>query len=512
MYPEKIIPFDSAAAHFAGLRAQGKKIVHCHGTFDLVHPGHLIHLEEARALGDVLVVTLTSEKFVNKGPGRPYFNDQLRARSLAAIGFVDYVVLIPFSNSVAAIECVRPHIYCKGREYEDPSLDVTGNILEDVRAVESVGGEVRYLGSVVFSSSRLINNFFSHLPDPIKSFCGQLSRSVSPENFRDVINGFETLRVLVVGDVIFDRYATVRVQGLTSKNRIISSRFMEEDMQAGGSLAVYRHIKQFCPQTHLLSLAGTETWADAEIRRHVAGADDRIIRHEKFTTIIKHRFVEPIAEGKELSKLFSVNFIDAAPPAEEVVDLILSRLDRMLRDYDLVVVADFGHGLLQEKIRGLIQAQARFMALNCQTNSNNHGFNIITRQYHRADCFSLDEMEILLACARRHINHREELEKIRAGFGSGYAWLTRGGIETIGLDGKSDPVLLLPFETQVLDTVGAGDAFFSVAALSAKQGLPIGLATFIGQLAGGQAVKIFGNSKPISKQVLLKAGMTLLNH
>ena len=62
------------------LKAQKKKVILCHGVFDLIHPGHIIHFEQAKAMGDVLVVSITSEKFVRKGPGRPYFNDEMRMK------------------------------------------------------------------------------------------------------------------------------------------------------------------------------------------------------------------------------------------------------------------------------------------------------------------------------------------------------------------------------------------------------------------------------------------------
>ena len=135
MHAGKVIAFQDAPQFFQKLRAAGKTVVQCHGTFDLVHPGHIYHLEEAKELGDALVVTITAEKFVNKGPGRPYFNDPIRARSLAALACVDYVVLIPHAAAVEAIDAVKPNIYCKGREYENQESDVTGNIRDDVTAV-----------------------------------------------------------------------------------------------------------------------------------------------------------------------------------------------------------------------------------------------------------------------------------------------------------------------------------------------------------------------------------------
>lgn len=512
MSRKKIIPYETAEEFFDNIRSQGVKVVQCHGTFDLLHPGHVVHLKEARELGDILVVTITAEKYVNKGPGRPYFNDQLRAENMAAIEYVDYVVMIPHADSVDAIRVVKPHYYCKGKEYSDPHVDVTGNIHDDVLTVKKYGGEIRYVGSVVFSSSKLLNNFFSHLPEPTKKFCSSLSKSVSPDEFRKIVDSFSDLKVLVVGDIIFDLYATVTVQGLTSKNRILSTRFVGEENQAGGAMAVYRQMKQFTGHVHLMGLTGTEAWVEKEIRKYILPEDDLIVRDESVTTIVKKRFVEPLSEGKELSKLFSVNYIDAHPPGRHVVNRLVKALNAHISQYDMVVVADFGHGMMHDDIREHIQNDAKFMALNCQTNSNNHGFNIINHQYRRADCFSLDEMELLLACGKRHIDHLTELIKLRNSLRATYAWLTRGAIETIGLEKSDHPVVILPLETQVIDTVGAGDAFFSVAALSARKGLPLDLATFIGQLAGGQAVKVPGNMEPVSKQKLLKSGMALLNY
>ena len=126
----------------------------------MIHPGHIIHFEEAKSLGDILVITMTSEKHVNKGPGRPFFTDDLRVKSIASLEFVDYVSTIPFPAAVEAIESVKPDIYCKGKEYENPDIDITGNILDDVKVVESLGGKVAYVGTVVFSSSKLINSHF----------------------------------------------------------------------------------------------------------------------------------------------------------------------------------------------------------------------------------------------------------------------------------------------------------------------------------------------------------------
>jgi rfaE bifunctional protein nucleotidyltransferase chain/domain len=509
MASSKIIPFESAAAHFAAIRQQGRRIVLCHGVFDLLHPGYIVHLEEARALGDVLVVSLTADKFVNKGPGRPLCKEALRARTLAALACVDFVVVTAFSSATGVLDAIRPHIYCLGKDYEAPGHK---NELyqKDLAAAGKIGAEVRYAGSIVFSATKLLNQNFDHLPTGVKDFCHTLAREFSMNDFRQAVESFAGLKVLVVGDTIFDRYSYVKVQGLTSKNRIISGRFLREETQCGGALAVFRHVRQFTGHARLLSLLGAEPWVDPLLRDQVAPEENQSIRDPAFTTIIKQRFVEPLLEGKELSKLFSVNYIDAHAPAPATQERVADRLREQLAWADAVLLVDFGHGLMQEPIRRLVQETAPMLALNCQTNSNNHGFNIISRQYQRADAFTLDEQEMMLSCGHRHLDHLAELKKMRMHFKSRYAWLTRGSVQTIGLRDEAES-LCPPLETEVVDAIGAGDAFFAVAALAAARQLPIALSTFLGQLAGGQAVKIVGNERPISKQTLLNSGLSLLN-
>jgi rfaE bifunctional protein nucleotidyltransferase chain/domain len=507
----KIISFAAAPALFAKLRERGQRIVQSHGIFDLIHPGHIVHLEEARALGDVLVVTVTSDPFVNKGPGRPYFKEQLRTRSLAALSCVDYIVLVPFTGAVEAIACIRPHIYCKGKEYEDPDFDIEGNLPAEVRAVKRHGGQVRFTGSVKHSSTRLLNLYFDHLSNPVREFCGELAGRYTRRQFVEAVESLASLKILVVGETIFDRYSYMEVQGLTSKSRNISGRFLKEETHGGGALAVFRHVKQFTRNVKLISLIGTEEWASQALKAELAPGEDGVIRDPGYTTIVKQRFVEPLLEGSVMSKLFAVNYLLASPPAVKVQRRLLDALKRAIHRVDAVLLLDFGHGLLEPALRDLLQAEAPFLALNCQTNSNNHGFNIISRRYQRADAFSLDEQELLLAVGHRQLDHGLELARLKKGLQARYAWLTRGAVQTIGLHNDETPCHCPPLETDVVDTVGAGDAFFAVAAMAAARGLPVDLGTFLGQLAGAQAVKIVGNSRPVARPTLLQSGMSLLN-
>ena len=100
-------------------RQDGLTVVQCHGCFDIVHPGHLRYLEFASRQGDILVVTVTGDSQINKGDQRPYIPEELRAESLAALEFVDYVCVDRAPTAVDLLRAVKPDVYVKGREYEN---------------------------------------------------------------------------------------------------------------------------------------------------------------------------------------------------------------------------------------------------------------------------------------------------------------------------------------------------------------------------------------------------------
>ena len=115
---EKIIAFDQLAKNILKMKAKRKKIVLCHGVFDLLHVGHIKHFKEAKSFGDILIVTLTPDKFVNKGPSRPAFNEKLRLEAIAALDAVDFVSLNTSATAVVPIQKLKPDVYCKGPDYK----------------------------------------------------------------------------------------------------------------------------------------------------------------------------------------------------------------------------------------------------------------------------------------------------------------------------------------------------------------------------------------------------------
>lgn len=140
------------------LKQQGKKIILCHGCFDLMHPGHIKHFQAAKKMGDALVVTLSPDKYVDKGDGRPVFNQDLRAESIAALECVDYVAVNVWPTAEELLKLLRPDMYVKGQEFENLE-DKTGKLQKEYKVMRDLGIEIGFTHEVVFSSSKLINQY-----------------------------------------------------------------------------------------------------------------------------------------------------------------------------------------------------------------------------------------------------------------------------------------------------------------------------------------------------------------
>ncbi|MFZ5354276.1 MAG: PfkB family carbohydrate kinase [Bacillota bacterium] len=493
------------------LREDGLKVIHCHGVFDLLHPGHIEHLEEAKKLGDILVVSITSAPYVRKGPGRPYFNDELRLKTLAALEYVDYVMLSEAVTVMEVLEYIKPDLYVKGKEYENYENDVTQNIGPEVDAVRKYGGDVYFTDGVNFSSTKLINNHFSSLPPGVKEYAMELSSKYSFDEIRKIVDSFQDIKVLVIGDIIIDEYVFCNVQGLMSKDRAFSAKYIEEEQYLGGSLAVARHLAQFSNNVTVMSIVGNEPHIHSRIL-HELSKIMLLDLHvdESFRTAIKRRYIERHGIRNEYEKIFSVNYL---MNEDELSTLnrsaFYSKLASIIQEYDLVVVTDYGHGLIDEKIMDIVEKKSKFLAVNCQTNSSNYGTNLITK-YRRIDTFTLDYKEICLALNTRSSDYSALISKLRKYFKSSIGWLTLGSLGAVSST-KSGATIASPALTiTVQDTIGAGDAFYAVSSLCAKAELPADVATFLSNIAGAIEANVLGNSKPVSKSDLLKFASTLL--
>jgi len=493
-------------------RSKGMKVAHCHGVFDLLHPGHIAYFEEAKSIANVLVVSITAASYVNKGPGRPFFSDELRMQSLAALACVDFVMLVEAATAIEIIEIIQPEYYVKGQEYAVYSDDVTGNIVHEVNQVRKYGGDVYFTTGVVFSSTKLINNNFPVFPPGVKEFVRNFSRLYSFEDIKSVVDSLETLKVLVIGDIIIDEYVFCSVQGLMSKDRGLSTHYDYEERYLGGTLAIARHIANFSNRVTVTGIIGTKS---LDIYNQIVTdlgqkVEIELLLDDNFRTVVKRRFVERHGVRNEYDKLLSINYLP-----DEHQETLINRdgfnktLRNKISEYDLVIVADYGHGLIDHTTMEIIEKNSSYLALNCQTNSSNFGTNLITK-YSRADIFTVDERELQLACASRSGEPGVLLTQLTTHFNGSTGWVTLGSLGSMCV-AQNRVVSRTPAMTlTVQDTVGAGDAFFSLVSLCARAGAPAEVSSFIANISGAVAANILGNSRAVTKAELLKFATTLL--
>jgi bifunctional ADP-heptose synthase (sugar kinase/adenylyltransferase) len=228
-----------------------------------------------------------------------------------------------------------------------------------------------------------------------------------------------------------------------------------------------------------------------------------------FPTIIKHRYLTCNEKREEYKKIFAINNIPENMKYEdEVYSEFKEKLKEKIGCYDAVFLCDFGHGLIDREIIDIIENNAKYLVLNCQTNSTNKGMNVITK-YHRADAFSLDQAELKLAFPEYSLDEETALIKLSEHL-KGNGWLTRGSKGAYEVD--SGKVAGCPaFTLNVKDTIGAGDAFFATSGIFSAVGAPTEVGTFIGNIGGALGANIVGNKQSVEKVNVLKYAGTLMN-
>ena len=223
------------------VKSDGKKVVLCHGVFDLLHLGHIRHFNEASSLGDILIVTVTSDEFVKKGPNRPAFTTELRLEALSALESIDFIAANNWPEATKVIKLLQPSIYCKGPDYKNHTDDVTGKIKDERKAIESVGGKICFTEDITFSSSSLLNKYGDVYNKSQKIFIEKMLINQNINQIKTGIEKFQNQKVLVIGETIIDQYVFCEALGKSGKEPVLVLKDLEMDQYAGGAAAIARH-------------------------------------------------------------------------------------------------------------------------------------------------------------------------------------------------------------------------------------------------------------------------------
>jgi bifunctional ADP-heptose synthase (sugar kinase/adenylyltransferase) len=290
------------------------------------------------------------------------------------------------------------------------------------------------------------------------------------------------------------------------KELLVTTRYLREEHFAGGILACANHAAGFCGQVDVVTVLGAVDSREDFIRGHLKpNVTPTFFRRDDTGTIVKRRYVEQAF----LNKMFEVSFLDEGDLPMPVSRRVEEHLAKVLPGYDVVIVADYGHGFLNRELIRVLAAESRFLAVNVQTNSANLGYNLISK-YPRADYVCIDEPEVRLAAHDRRSNLEEIIERVAKDMSCRRVSITRGHKGCIAYAGPEDYFHVPVLSREIVDRIGAGDAYLSVTAPCAAAGYHPEMVGFIGNAVGALAVRIVGNRTAVEPVPLFKFITALL--
>ena len=471
-----------------------EKTVFVSGNFNVLHPGHLRLLRFASECGTQLIVGVFSDRISGEGS---YVPEALRVEGVRSNSWVSRVILI--DDSVTdIIDKLRPDIVVKGKEHQN-----TFNPEE--KTLQSYGAKLLFgSGETTFSSLDILHKEFSQstLKDITLPFEYMSRHSIDINNLKDIIKGFSSLKVLVIGDLIIDEYITCEALGMSQEDPTIVVTPLDTTRFIGGAGIVAQHASGLGAQVEFVTVSGNDEARDyAQNAFKKSGVKAHLIVDESRPTTIKQKFR---SKGKSLLRVTHLHQ-DAINTALQ--DKIIKIIDSVIQDIDLLVFSDFNYGslpqVLVDKLTILANEHNVMVAADSQSSSQIgdisrfRGANLITPTEREARISSRNNEDGLVVLV-------EQLKKQS---------LARNIFLKIGEEGMlihssdindkeflTDRIYAL--NTSPKDVAGAGDSLLISGALTMAGGGSIWEAAIIGSLAAAIQVGRVGNTSLKSKELL----------
>jgi bifunctional ADP-heptose synthase (sugar kinase/adenylyltransferase) len=430
----------------------------------------------------------------------------LRAEAIASLACIDYVAINEWPTAEETLRLLRPNIYVKGSEFKNTAHDITGKIGREDFVVREIGAELRFTEDIVFSSSTLINRHLSHFSQEIQEYLSIFRARHSLDSILGALDSLSDLNVLVVGDAIIDEYHYCEAIGKSSKDPCLAMKYQSHDLFAGGAMAVANHTANFARRVDLLTTLGDRDSCEEFIRSKLQPNVTPHFYHKlNAPTTVKRRYID----GYSFSKLFEIYVFDDSELPFEIEDSQNLWLTENLKNYDVVIAADFGHSAISTRISETLVQNAPFLSVMTQANAGNRGFNTVTK-YNRADFVCIAEHEIRMETRDLSGRLRPMITSLAGKLDCDCFVVTRGRKGCM-IGSKDEKFVQVPtFASRVVDRVGAGDAFLSVTSLLTRLGVDYEVVGFVGNVVGSLAVEVIGNTKPIDKLSVKKFVTSLL--
>jgi rfaE bifunctional protein kinase chain/domain len=486
-YHLKIKTLDELAQAI-GRRPRTRKVIMCHGVFDIVHPGHLRHLMYAKEKADLLIASVTADSHITKGSLRPYVPQELRAANLAALEVVDFVIIDPNPTPISHIRRLQPDYFAKGYEYI--STGVPPRTQEEMDVLAEYGGEMVFTpGDVVYSSSSLIDKAPPKLGLE-KLLALMDSEDVDFAGLRESLKKLARIRVHVVGDTIVDSYSYCSLLGAAAKSPTFSVRHDFTEQFAGGAAVVAKHMKQAGADVVFSTVLG-----DDDQKRFVlddleaAGVACVPFIDPTRPTAHKERFV---TDGY---KLLQVDRVDNRTISEKGLSFLISAIAQGRSD--VVVFSDFRHGIFnRETIGRMKEAIPRGVLKAADSQVSNRWGNVL--DFTDFDLLTPNEREARFALGDQDSVVRPLASELFRQARCRYLILKLGERGIIGY--RSPGPMPREFFTvdsyvdRLVDPIGAGDALLAYSALVLAATDNIVAAAILGTLGAAVACERQGNS------------------
>jgi len=465
-----------------------KKVIMCHGVFDVVHPGHVRHLAYAKTKADILIASITADKHIKKGTYRPHVPERLRALNIAAFEMVDYVIIDHNAKPLENINYLQPDYFAKGFEYMGGGLPPATQ--EEADLVEGYGGEMIFTpGDVVYSSSKLID-----LAPPAlqieKLLSLMHSNGLSFDDLRKAVDQMKGFKVHVLGDTIVDSYTRTSLIGGQTKTPTFSVRYLGQDDYIGGAGIVCQHMRAAGAEVVFSTVLGKDRYADFVVKGLTeAGIDCKAIIDQTRPTTNKNAI---IASGYRLLKVDTLD-------NRSISDTILEELSETLKNTksDAVVFSDFRHGIFNQLtvpvLTDAIPADV-YKVADSQVASR---WGNIT-EFKDFDLITPNEREARFALADQDSTVGSLAGSLMGETGCRLLILKLGdrGVFATFPSSEEDGVTYFSidsFARTVVDAVGAGDALLAYATLSMLATKNAVIAAILGSFAAACECEYDGN-------------------
>ena len=495
----KIITIDEFKTK--GLKKKHNKIVLAHGVFDLLHIGHIRYLKKAKSFGDCLVVSITNDENVNKGINRPFFNENLRLEAISQLSCVDYVILSTEKTSEKIIKNIKPDIYVKGSDYKKLPKTQIQNYKIEVSALKKVNAKFKIIDDINFSSSNLINLNFDKLNSDQKEILQKIIKK-NKININKITNVKITTPILIFGDIIIDKFIFTQSLGKSRKNNMIATRFKKTEVYDGGSLMIAKILSEYFTNINFLSCL--KTHEIQFIKKKFKKINFINIKSKNNGLIKKTRFVDEY----NLTKIFQINENDQHKISSNEEKEIITMLNKLSKKFNNIVIADFGHGLISEKICQNINKIKKNKFINCQANSSNFGYNKFTK-YKNAKIMSCDEDEFRLSLNQNTGELNTSINKNIGKFKNINKMIVTSGKQGSYSIEKNEVEFVKSLKiNNMIDSIGCGDVFFSYLIILNHLDISKKLSNkeimVLCHLAASLHSKYFANSKLIDKTEFIK--------